>query len=55
MYNLSPTCQIPGLDKIYEEYFGDTLGLFVEVGAFDGESVSNTSGLADANLERFLC
>lgn len=53
MYNLSPTCQIPGLDKIYEEYFGKTLGLFVEIGAFDGESVSNTSCLADAGWKGF--
>ena len=47
-YNLSPTCQIPGLDAIYEQYFGrQTDGCFVEVGAFDGEYASNTSGLAD--------
>jgi len=47
-YPLSPTCQIPKLNLIYENYFGkrDT-GCFVEVGAYDGEYVSNTSGLAD--------
>lgn len=49
MYTLSLTCQIPNLDKIYTKYFGeDTNRIFVEVGAFDGESVSNTSCLADA-------
>lgn len=49
MYTLSLTCQIPDLDKIYTKYFGeDTNRIFVEVGAFDGESVSNTSCLADA-------
>lgn len=47
-YKLSPTCQIPKLDVIYERYFEQrTDGCFVEVGAYDGEYVSNTSGLAD--------
>lgn len=46
--NFSPTCQIEGLEKIYDKYFSDTpKGVFVEVGAFDGETHSNTSGLAD--------
>jgi len=45
---LSKSCQIPNLKKIYREIFGDcAFGTFVEVGAFDGESFSNTSGLAD--------
>jgi FkbM family methyltransferase len=47
-YKLSSTCQIKYLDKIYYKYFGEiSTGFFVEVGAFDGESVSNTSCLAD--------
>jgi FkbM family methyltransferase len=47
-YKLSPTCQIKDLDKIYYKYFGEiSTGYFIEVGAFDGESVSNTSCLAD--------
>ena len=47
-YRTSPTCQIPGLAALYEQYLGyKTDGLFVEVGAFDGEYVSNTSTLAD--------
>lgn len=53
IYNLSPTCQIPDLDKIYLKYFGSKKGTFVEVGAFDGESVSNTSCLADAGWNGF--
>lgn len=47
-YPLASTCQIPGLAKIYEDYFGKRAdGCFIEFGAFDGEYVSNTSGLAD--------
>jgi FkbM family methyltransferase len=50
MYKLSATCQIPNLDQIYTKYFGFFTNnkTFVEIGAYDGESVSNTSGLADA-------
>ena len=37
-----------GLDDILTKYFGfPSEGFFVEVGAFDGESFSNTSCLAD--------
>lgn len=49
VFNFSPTCQITGLDTIYQERFGKLeTGTFVEIGAFDGETHSNTSGLADA-------
>jgi FkbM family methyltransferase len=42
------TCQIAVLDALYQSVFGRKHnGTFVEVGAFDGESYSNTSGLAD--------
>ena len=43
------TCQIPDLASRYRDLFGrlKTDGTFVEVGAYDGESFSNTSGLAD--------
>lgn len=45
---LSPSCQIPGLNKIYEKYFpGLAQGIFVEVGGNDGFSWSNTWGLAE--------
>jgi len=47
MYNISASCQIPSLGEIYKKYFGETLGTFVEIGAYDGESFSNTSCLAD--------
>lgn len=47
-YPLAASCQIEGLTNIYEQYFGrKSNGTFIEVGAFDGEYVSNTSGLAD--------
>lgn len=47
-YKVSETCQIPRLAEIYELFFGKKPdGIFVEVGAFDGEYVSNTSCLAD--------
>jgi len=41
-------CQIKNLDIIYNEYFKDkTNGFFVEVGAFDGVSFSNTTPLVN--------
>lgn len=49
IYPPSPTCQIPNLAFIYDMIFGERAdGTFVEVGAFDGYSFSNTSGLAAA-------
>jgi len=51
-YNISPTCQISNLNEIYLKYFGyNSSGFFIEVGAYDGETVSNTSGLADIGWE----
>lgn len=47
-YELAATCQIPNLGHLYKLFLGyKTDGYFVEVGAYDGEYVSNTSGLAD--------
>lgn len=40
-----PDCQIKNLAEIYEEHLPD-LGCFVEVGAFDGKTYSNTYFLA---------
>ncbi len=47
MYKISETCQIKDLSIIYEKYFSTNNGTFIEVGAFDGETFSNTSALAD--------
>lgn len=47
-YKASPTCQVPNIGWKWEAIFGQmTHGFFVEVGAYDGESYSNTSCLAD--------
>jgi FkbM family methyltransferase len=53
-YRISDTCQIPKLGFLYENYFGNIgNGIFVEVGAYDGEYVSNTSCLADLGWKGF--
>lgn len=45
---ISDTCQIAGLNAIYERYFpGKRDGVFVEVGGNDGYLWSNTWGLAE--------
>lgn len=47
-YAPSRTCQISDLARHYELLFGRCSdGVFVEVGAYDGETCSNTSCLAD--------
>lgn len=50
-YPVANTCQVPffsSLSDVYTFVFGyKAEGLFLEIGAYDGESFSNTSGLAD--------
>jgi FkbM family methyltransferase len=48
-YAFPSSCQIPGLVDRYRELFAGVKvdGTFVEVGAYNGEDFSNTSGLAD--------
>ena len=47
-YPMPESCQIPNLSAIYERHFGQkTDGTFVEIGAMDGFSFSNTYGLAE--------
>ena len=41
-----PSCQIPNLNEIYDKYL-PAKGMFVEVGAFDGMTYSNTWHLAN--------
>jgi len=46
-YPVSDSCQLQGIDLIFERHFGrKAKGSFVEVGAHDGYSFSNTWGLA---------
>jgi FkbM family methyltransferase len=48
-YVTHPTCQIHRLPELLTQVFGDDyIGSFVEVGAFDGMTYSNTWGLANA-------
>jgi len=47
-YRPAESCQIPILGGLYEHVFGERRdGTFVEVGAYDGHTFSNTSCLAD--------
>lgn len=54
-YQPSPTCQIARLGFLYELFLGRReQGFFVEVGAYDGFSYSNTSCLADRGWSGLL-
>lgn len=54
-YNPSPSCQIPELASLYSLFLGErSHGFFVECGAFDGISYSNSSCLADAGWNGVL-
>jgi FkbM family methyltransferase len=48
-YKMPDSCQIRNLAKLYEKYFPSKIGgFFVDVGAHDGYTFSNTYGLAEA-------
>ncbi len=47
-YSPGKDCQIMNLSEIYLRVFGEKLdGIFIEIGAYDGDTVSNTAFLAD--------
>lgn len=49
------SCQIPVLEYLFESVFGEKgSGFFVEVGAYDGLSTSNSWGLAEAGWSGLL-
>lgn len=54
-FKFHETCQIPYLSSIYLRIFGkEHIGLVVEVGAFDGEKFSNSSGLIERGWSGLL-
>jgi FkbM family methyltransferase len=54
-YKPAPSCQIPELATLYRLFLGERNdGLFVEVGAYDGISFSNSSCLADVGWRGIL-
>ena len=54
-YPTASSCQIVTLSRLFERFLGSrTSGLFVEVGAFDGISYSNTWGLAEQGWEGLM-
>ena len=46
-YKMPDSCQIRNLAELYEKYFPNSIGVFVDVGAHDGYTFSNTYGLAE--------
>lgn len=54
-YPSQQSCQIPNLDFLYRKFLGERdFGLFVEIGANDGVSCSNTWGLAARSWNGFM-
>ena len=54
-YKPSPSCQVSELATLYRLFLGErTDGFFVEVGAYDGISFSNSSCLAEAGWHGIL-
>jgi len=56
LFNPKADCQISNLSNIYENLFGSLSdGIFLEIGAFDGDTVSNTCFLADLGWKGYYC
>jgi FkbM family methyltransferase len=54
-YSLQPSCQVKNLDTLFEIFFGQRdHGTFVEVGANDGISCSNTWGLSERGWRGYM-
>lgn len=54
-YSLQPSCQVKNLDTLFEIFFGQRDdGTFVEVGANDGISCSNTWGLSERGWRGYM-
>jgi FkbM family methyltransferase len=50
-----PSCQIPNLDFLFRQFLGERdSGTFVEIGANDGISCSNTWGLSERGWTGFM-
>jgi FkbM family methyltransferase len=54
-YKFNWDCQVSGLNETYKKYFGyKTDGTFIEIGACDGVSWSNTTGLYQIGWNGFM-
>lgn len=54
MYRENDTCQIKDLHLLYDQYFKDKVGVYIDVGAFDPYIFSNTWSLAQAGWHGLL-
>jgi FkbM family methyltransferase len=54
-YPSQTSCQVPNLDFLFRQFLGQReFGTFVEIGANDGKSCSNTWGLAERGWTGFM-
>lgn len=54
-FTSQPSCQIPNLGMLFSKFLGEReFGTFVEIGANDGISCSNTWGLAERGWTGFM-
>lgn len=54
-YSLQPSCQVKNLDTLFALFFGQRdHGTFVEIGANDGISCSNTWGLSERGWRGYM-